>query len=84
MSHNCTPKTNVIRSNYDCTKRSSKKEDNMVEVYVHELVAKAFVPNPNNYPYVEHIDGDRSNNRADNLRWTETRPRGHPYRGSPI
>ena len=45
--------------------------------YVHELVALTFVPNPNNWPYVEHIDGNKSNNHADNLRWTNVKPEGY-------
>ena len=36
---------------------------------VHRLVASIFIPNPDNKPFVDHIDGDRYNNRADNLRW---------------
>lgn len=36
---------------------------------VHRLVAQAFIPNPENKPYVDHIDTDPSNNNADNLRW---------------
>lgn len=37
--------------------------------FVHRLVAQAFVPNPNNLPEIDHIDGNPENNRADNLRW---------------
>lgn len=36
---------------------------------VHRLVAEHFLPNDNGHDTVKHIDGDRLNNRADNLEW---------------
>ena len=45
------------------------KEGKMKSVKIHRLVAKLFVPNPENLPQVNHKDENKLNNKADNLEW---------------
>lgn len=46
-----------------------RKDGKYRQFQVHRLVAKAFIPNPNNLPFVNHIDENGVNNFATNLEW---------------
>lgn len=41
-----------------------------VDMYIHRLVGKYFLDNPNNLNVINHIDTDRSNNDYTDLEWT--------------
>jgi DNA-binding NarL/FixJ family response regulator len=41
--------------------------------YIHRLVAEKYIPNPNNHRTINHINGDKSDNRVENLEWSSDR-----------
>lgn len=54
-------------NDYKCvTLYKNGKRQNL---YIHRLVAQAFIPNPNNFSQVNHIDENKSNNCVNNLEW---------------
>lgn len=71
-----------VRSKYnDYTLKKGFTNNNgylMIDLYkdgkrkkylMHRLVAQTFIPNPENKPEIDHIDGNRQNNAVENLRW---------------
>tara|TARA_R110001606_G_scaffold352062_1_gene502441 strand:+ start:4 stop:489 length:486 start_codon:yes stop_codon:yes gene_type:complete len=74
-------RSNGRKQTYKSQKKSHWKNENgylYVKLYVdkkqknfsiHRLIAIHYIPNPKNYPFVNHKDCDRLNNKIDNLEW---------------
>ncbi len=68
-----------IRKGY--LKLTLSKDNSQKTVPIHILVAKAFIPNPENKPEVNHIDGEKTNNCVSNLEWaTRSENELHAYK----
>lgn len=53
------------------------------KILVHRLVARAFIPNPDNLPIVDHIDENKQNNSVSNLRWCTNKMNSEYYHSMP-
>ena len=62
-------KQKLDKDNYLSINMSMGGRGNTRQVFVHRLVAEAFIPNPENKPLVKHIDGNPINNCVENLKW---------------
>lgn len=60
-------KIHVRKNGYYVVSLTKNGKRNLL--YIHRLVAESFIPNPDNKPQIDHIDGNKSNNHVFNLRW---------------
>lgn len=59
----------VLRDSRNYLQINLHKNGEMFKYSIHRLVAEAFIPNPNNYPCVNHKDENKQNNHINNLEW---------------
>lgn len=60
-------KTKISKNGYEKIKLYDGVKSR--DLMIHRLVGEAFVNNPKNKPYIDHLDGNKLNNRADNLEY---------------
>jgi len=58
---------------------SLSKNKTKKRLSIHRLVAETFIPNQHNKSEVNHIDGNKTNNRLENLEWVTSRENIHHY-----
>ncbi len=72
LNYNKTSKSKILSPRKNKTRYLSVclfKNKKCKAFYIHRLVAQAFIPNPNNYPCINHKDENPNNNNVDNLEW---------------
>ena len=61
-------KNHVMKSGYLAIVLRDKEQKKHL-LKIHRLIAENFIPNPNNYTQVNHIDGNKANSAIENLEW---------------
>lgn len=62
-------KPEVLRTGYYSVRTTLGSRNNKIHIIIHKAVAYSFIENPNNYPEINHKDGNKLNNNIDNLEW---------------
>lgn len=57
----------MLKNDYLCV--SLMKDGKKHNIRLHRIIAEAFIPNPDNKPYIDHINTIRTDNSISNLRW---------------
>ena len=76
LSRKWSPKENILKAKGGAEiylHVSLWKNRKSTHLYIHKCVAQVFIPNPNNFKYVNHKDENKKNNVISNLEWCDAK-----------